>query len=202
MPARVFREEEKREIKKKLLDIGFPMLKEYGLVHMSIPKIAKEAGIGTGTFYRFFQSKEEYIYQLIQYRREILLSEVVTEDIKGGKRKLSKDEVRHMIQLLVDKDKSVYANLNLKDEVKLLKYMQEFSPNIQKEKQITEKLLGWIEKPKEEIDFPVLANLMKSLVLIAQAREELHQEGYERTISLLIDTILNEIYGFEGGRER
>ena len=107
-----------------------------------------------------------------------------------------------MLQLLVDKDKSVYANLNLKDEVKLLKYMQEFSPNIQKEKQITEKLLGWIEKPKEEIDFPVLANLMKSLVLIAQAREELHQEGYERTISLLIDTILNEIYGFEGGRER
>lgn len=202
MPARVFREEEKREIKKKLLDIGFPMLKEYGLVHMSIPKIAKEAGIGTGTFYRFFQSKEEYIYQLIQYRREILLSEVVTEDIKCGKRKLSKDEVRHMIQLLVDKDKSVYANLNLKDEVKLLKYMQEFSPNIQKEKQITEKLLGWIENPKEEIDFPVLANLMKSLVLIAQAREELHQEGYERTISLLIDTILNEIYGFEGGRER
>ena len=91
MPARVFREEEKREIKKKLLDIGFPMLKEYGLVHMSIPKIAKEAGIGTGTFYRFFQSKEEYIYQLIQYRREILLSEVVTEDIKCGKRKLSKD---------------------------------------------------------------------------------------------------------------
>ena len=97
MPVRVFKEEEKSQIREKLLSVGFPMLKEYGLIHMSIPKIAKAAEIGTGTFYHFFKSKEEYIYELITYRRKILLSNVITDDVKNGKRKLSKSEVRQLI---------------------------------------------------------------------------------------------------------
>lgn len=194
MPARVFKEEEKREIKEKLLSVGFPMLKEYGLVHMSIPKIAKAAGIGTGTFYRFFESKEEYIYQLICYHRNILLSEVVTEDIRNGKRKLSREEVRRIIELMIDKEKSVYVNLTLKDEARLYEHVHVFFPDIEKEKSVAGELMSLIDNPKKEIDFPVLANLIKILVLTAQAKDELHKEGYERTVSLLIETILDEIY--------
>lgn len=194
MPVRVFKEEEKLQIREKLLSVGFPLLKEYGMIHMSIPKIAKAAKIGTGTFYRFFKSKEEYIYQLIVYRREILLSEIITEEVKNGKRKLTKEEVRHVIELIVDKDKSVYANLSLSDEAKLFEYIEEFSPDIKEEKNIAGELLGYIDTPKKEIDFPVLFNMVKVLAITSQAENELHPEGYEGTISLIIDTILKEIY--------
>ena len=111
MPVRVFSEENKIEIREKLLKVGFPLLKEYGLTHMSIPKIAKAAGIGTGTFYHFFKSKEDYIYELITYRRKILLSKVITDEVKAGQKKLSPSEVRQLIGLLVDKNKSLYSNL-------------------------------------------------------------------------------------------
>ena len=195
MPVRVFKEEEKSQIREKLLSVGFPMLKEYGLIHMSIPKIAKAAEIGTGTFYHFFKSKEEYIYELITYRRKILLSNVITNDVKNGKRKLSKSEVRQLIGLMVDKDASVYSNLKLNEEAKLFEYMKAFSPNLEHEKEIVVHILAYIDQPKEDINYAVLCNLLKVLVLTSQAADELHLEGYDETISILTENILKEIYG-------
>lgn len=194
MPVRVFKEEEKEEIRERLLDAGFPLLKEHGLIHMSIPKIASAAGIGTGTFYRFFKSKEEYLCQMILRRRKRLLDEVITKEVRDGKRKLSREEVRQLLWKMVDREKSVYANLDLAEEAELLEYMKGFMPDLEREKQAAGEILRFIEKPKEEIDFPVLANLMKVLVLASQARTELHKEGYERTVSILIDAVLREIY--------
>ncbi len=66
MAKRIFTEEEREDIKNRLLDVGFPLLQKYGVIHMSVPKITQAAGIGTGTFYRFFASKEDYILALIR----------------------------------------------------------------------------------------------------------------------------------------
>lgn len=195
MPVRVFKEEERTEIRESLLSVGFPLLKEHGLTHMSIPKLSEAAGIGTGTFYRFFSSKEEYIYQMILYRRKLLLGEILTQEVREGKRKLSREEVRRILEEAVDKEKSVYANLDLREETKLLGYMKGFSPDLEREKEVAQGILRYIDTPKEEIDFPVLANLTKVLVLASQAEKELHQTGYERTISILIDAVIHEIYG-------
>ena len=40
--------------------------------------------------------------------------------------------------------------------------------------------------------------MMKVLAITAQAKEELHDEAYDRTIKLLIDDIMKLIYGKEG----
>lgn len=195
MPVRVFSEDEKTAIREKLLSVGFPMLKEYGLIHMSIPKIAKEAGIGTGTFYRFFASKEEYVYQVIVYQRNIFMNECIPSEVKSGKRKLSRDEVRSLVEMLVDKDKSVYANLSLSDEEKLFGSVQSFYPDVEKEKRVSGFLLELIDEPKESLNFPLLANLFKILAITSEARSELHAEAFEQTVSCIIDMILKEIYG-------
>ena len=193
MPARVFSEDEKITIREKLLSVGFPMLKEYGMVHMSIPKISQAAGIGTGTFYRFFKSKEEYIYQLIGYQRQLLMTQYIPEDVRAGKRKLNKEEVRGMIELIVDKDRSVYANLSLSDENKLFDAIEGLTLDVEREKAKSQMYLSYIDNLKDEIDFTLVANLMKVLAITSQARVELHPEGYDRTIAVIIDFILEQI---------
>ena len=206
MPIRVFSEDEKNVIKEKLLSVGFPLLQEYGVIHMSVSKITKAAEIGTGTFYRFFESKEEYIYQLIQYKRQQLIQNYVPEDVIKGERKLSMDEVRSLIELIVDKDNSVYANMSLQDEAELFKYMSKKAnsesdnksvmvPDIEHEKQVSSVLLKWINASSERLDFALLANMMKVLAITAQAREELHEVAYNKTIELLIDNIMKLVYG-------
>lgn len=194
MPVRVFSEEEKSIIKEKLLSVGFPLLQEYGVIHMSVPKITKAADIGTGTFYRFFESKEDYIYQLILYRRQQMIKKFVPKDVKLGKRKLTKEEVRSFIELIADKNNSVYANMNLQDESHLFKTLS-MQPDIEHEKEVSSVLMDWIGVPMEKVDFALLANLMKVLALTSQAREELHDSAYDKTIELLIDNIMTLIYG-------
>ena len=208
MPIRVFSEEEKDVIKEKLLSVGFPLLQEFGVIHMSVPKITKAAEIGTGTFYRFFESKEEYIYQLIHYKRQQLIRNFIPKEVINGERKLSMDEVRSFIELIVDKENSIYANMSLQDEAELFKYMSKktnsesdnklvTAPNIEHEKQVSDVFLKWIDVPPEGIDFALLANMMKVLAITAQAKEELHVAAYDRTIKLLIDDIMELIYGKE-----
>lgn len=70
MPIRVFSQEEREEIRVKMLDAGFPLLKEYGMTHTSISKITKAAGIGVSTFYNFWKTKEAYMTELISYYRK------------------------------------------------------------------------------------------------------------------------------------
>ena len=65
MAKRVFTEEERAEYREKMLDAGFDLLKQYGMTHMSVAKITEAAGIGVSTFYNFFASKEEYVYEVL-----------------------------------------------------------------------------------------------------------------------------------------
>ena len=69
MAKRVFTEEERAEYREKMLDAGFDLLKQYGMTHMSVAKITEAAGIGVSTFYNFFSSKEEYVYEVLQQQR-------------------------------------------------------------------------------------------------------------------------------------
>lgn len=194
MPVRVFKEDEKLEIKEKMLSVGFPLLQEYGVTHMSIPKIAKAAGIGTGTFYHFFKSKEDYIYQLIQYKRKLFYDELIPEDIKTRKRKLTKGEIRNFLELIADRKKSVYANMTLSDEANLLKYLKNDGPDLEKETRVADGILQYVEGVRSNIDYAMLANQAKVLAFTAQARTELHAEGYDRTIAWIVDSMMELIF--------
>lgn len=195
MAKRIFTEEEREDIKNRLLDVGFPLLQKYGVIHMSVPKITQAAGIGTGTFYRFFASKEEYILALIRYKRSRFLAEYITDDVKAGKRKLTRDELRSFVSLIADRDRSVYANMNLSDEYKLAAALPKLRPDLEHETALADGLLKYVEGVRKDIDYPVLANLMKVLAFTSQGREELHEEGYERTVGVIVDEIMRQIFG-------
>ena len=70
MASRVFKKEEREEKRVQMLETGFALLKEYGMTHMSVDKITSAVGLGKGTFYHFFDSKEDFVYQLIEHQRK------------------------------------------------------------------------------------------------------------------------------------
>ena len=127
MPVRVFTQEEKEAIRIKMLDAGFPLLKEYGMTHTSISKITKAASIGVSTFYNFWKTKEEYMTDLIHYHRAKMLHLLVDKDVLSGKRKLRRDEVKRFFLMLVDEDVSIYAHMTLEDEYNLVSSSKQFA---------------------------------------------------------------------------
>ncbi len=194
MPERVFTDEQRDELRAAMLEAGFPLIKEYGGTHTTISKITNAAGIAKGTFYHFWENKEEYLVTLIRYHRQKMLPLLLGEDVLSGKRKLGKEDVRLYFRYLVDKEKSIYAHMTLEDESLIMQKTSDFEPNEEKESFIATQLLGMIDGVKKDVDFLLLANMTKILVLTAEAKDELHESAYEKTIDTILDKIMELIF--------
>ena len=90
--------------------------------------------------------------------------------------------------------KSIYAHMTLEDESNLIQETSDFEPNEEKESSIANQLLGMIDGVKPDIDLLLLANMTKILVLTAEAKDELHESSYEKTIDTILDKIMELIF--------
>ena len=194
MPVRVFTQEEKDELRIKMLDAGFPLLKEYGMTHTSISKITKAASIGVSTFYNFWKTKEEYMTDLIHYHWRKNLPLLVGEDVLSGKRKIRRDEARRFFLMLVDEKVSIYPHMTLEDEYRLIKSSDRETPDLEKETIITKKVAEYCENTREDLDIGLIANLTKLLALTAESRRQLHESAYQETIDVIVDKILDLLF--------
>ena len=194
MPVRVFTQEEKEAIRIKMLDAGFPLLKEYGMTHTSISKITKAASIGVSTFYNFWKTKEEYMTDLIHYHRAKMLPKIIDQDVLSGKRKLRRDEVKRLFLMLVDEDVSIYAHMTLEDEYKLVSSSKQFAPDLAKETAITYKVAEYCDHARANLDIGLIANLTKLLAITAESRTQLHEAAYKETLDVIVEKILDLIF--------
>jgi AcrR family transcriptional regulator len=64
--TRSFSEQEKEEIRKRLLDLGLKHFSTYGFKKTNVDEIARTAGISKGAFYRFYASKEMLFMDVIE----------------------------------------------------------------------------------------------------------------------------------------
>ncbi|MED0673901.1 TetR/AcrR family transcriptional regulator [Aneurinibacillus aneurinilyticus] len=79
-----FTEEEKEHIRQSLLVKGKELFVKYGLAKTSIDDIILACGIGKGTFYKFFPSKEELYYEILKNEEEVkktVLNELFREKL-------------------------------------------------------------------------------------------------------------------------
>lgn len=194
MTRRVFTEEERELYRQKMLDAGFDLLKQYGMTHMSVAKITEAAGIGVSTFYNFFSSKEEYVYEVMQHRRK-KIPEFIRIVLKD-KEKAGPAEVRAYLKMIVDDRYSVFPSLTPEDEQRLYDMLPEQArPNLKKETEIGNRFFQMIEGVRPDVNFPVVANLIKVYVLAAEGKDILHRAAYEATMERMRDLILYEIFG-------
>lgn len=194
MPVRVFKKDEKEELKRKMLEAGLPLLKEYGMKHMSVAKITEAAGIGTSTFYNFWKNKEEYVAALSEFQEEQIMRMVLTPEMLAGKQKPGKEEVRKYLKTMTDESVSMIPWLTLEDEAVIFAHTDALVPDDVKESEKTLTLLSSVAGVRKNIHPAVIANLVKILALTVESRQELHVSAYEKTTDCLIECILNQIF--------
>ncbi|WP_134684319.1 TetR/AcrR family transcriptional regulator [Brevibacillus migulae] len=66
-----FTESEKEEIRRSLLTKGKELFLKYGLAKTSIDDIVQACGIGKGSFYKFYSSKEELFYAIVKEEERV-----------------------------------------------------------------------------------------------------------------------------------
>ena len=195
MRTRTFSEEEKQEIKQKMKEIGMPMLKEQGLIHMSISKLAEAVGIGKSTFYSFYSSKEEFVEDMLADNRKQLLQSLQAG--LQGRTRYSMEESKAIIRKMVLDADNVYQSFSSEDETALRKmYEKKGVPFVDLEKE--ERVIGFItsmmDGVKEDLDYAFIANMMKIIVLSYEQKEMLHEEGFERTMERMVGLLIDSIF--------
>lgn len=77
-----FTAEEQAVIREKMFTEGIQLFKQYGPRRLTVDKLTKSCGIGKGTFYHFYESKEAYLSAL-----EEILQQPYRDDVSGGIRR-------------------------------------------------------------------------------------------------------------------
>jgi AcrR family transcriptional regulator len=180
------------KVRTQLLDTGFELIKQYGLKKTSVSDIAKRSGIATGTFYNFFPSKEEFVYQLVLYKRQ-MVKEAFDELVADGK--ADKERFRIFLRKLYFEDNDVFQYLS-EDEIDLLRarWKEEYWKNEENDERTSKWVLECLTGLKEDVNWKVFANFTKSIALIRHGKDKLYKEEYEETIDIFIDSILNYLF--------
>lgn len=197
MSPKIFSVSERENLRVRMLEVGFPLLKEHGMTHMSVDKITAAAGIGKSTFYNFFPSKEAFVYELICHERKLFLQYI--GDVLHGREKMTEAEGREIIKKIIFSENSVYQYLTPEDERKLIAaFPKETKADIDKETKVMDMLFSCMENVRKSPDYPVISNLLKIMAMAAEGKDMLHQEGYLRTQEKMFELLFHCIFEKNG----
>ena len=192
---KAFSDSEKDIIDNKLIEAGRDLFSKFGLKKTGIKDITEAVGISQGSFYSFYNSKEELYFTILEIEEEKIQEEILESDIFKGE-----ITVQSFKEFLLKGFKLIDNNKMVK---RLYQNQQEYQQIIRKLpaekienhiKNDTEKLMPIITslQKKEKIierDPEIISGLLRSLFLLSLHREEIGEEIFPDTIELLIELI-------------
>jgi len=98
-----FTDRDRERIRSRLIEVGRELFMQFGFERTRISDLTESVGIGTSTFYQFFDSKEElYVKVLLVERQQ--LEEKIVDAVKTGE--TPRDEVRLLLKTTLEEVQS------------------------------------------------------------------------------------------------
>lgn len=186
--SHVFTEEKKQEIRQNIIETAIELTKTIGFKKMNIKTISNKVGISTGSFYTFFDSKENLAIELI-HELEINSFKKIEEYLK----KYNKIPLEVFIKIYREffrPENNFLLCLKLEDWVWLkthIKDQNHFNNITDIEK--TKSILPYIQGTKKDINLEVVINFIKSIYSMYQNKETFFEESLETNVDMIFDTI-------------
>lgn len=195
----IFPMEKRESIKTTMLEVGIKLVRQKGMQNITISEIAKQTGIGKGTFYHFYNSKESFIYEVILYSKEKIYREInkIVEE-NGG---INRDNFEKLFKIFsLMGDNNIISSITIEDELWLTKKLSlENTLNNSREENIVQSILDHTIGIRENINHHVLANMMKIMALAVENKDILHQDVLQENLELMVSQILDYIFEKEEG---
>lgn len=193
MSPRKFNWQEREKIKIQMLESGYELIKQYGMIHTSVEKVTEAAGLGKGTFYNFFPSKEHFVYEIIQYMRHQLLEQ--WEQLLDGRDKLPMLQAQEFLKQIIFNDRSIYKYLTPEDEEKLHKVLPpEYFLDTERESAVMIRIFQRMEGVRPDMDQHLVGNLLKIMALAQINQEKLHADAMEETLKKMFELLFSCIF--------
>lgn len=186
-----FTEEEMTKLRHELILAGIRLSRELGLQRMSVEKITSAVGIAKGSFYIFFDSKEDFILEIADYaNRE---TEKMLFSALNGRRQMSAHEFISFFNTYIHSDYDLMGGLTVNDFFWLQKHIKKqdlFDPDAQLK--TAQLWLSLINDVRNGVDMGTFINLIKSIYAIREHSDTMVKASIENSIQVILRTI--EIY--------
>lgn len=184
--AAKFTDEDKNNLRVQMIQLGFKMLKSGGIHAVNIDEITRKCFVAKGSFYTLFESKTEFLYQIMIYKRQESkdkINEYLSDDGK-----LSRNGLKAYFHWLADENPNIFSYLNGQHTRWLVsKWPPEYLENQENDEQTARRIISLLSNPKEEPDWKLFCNYLKLLALTLNSRELLIREATDSLISNLIE---------------
>lgn len=189
-----FNEREKEYIRSNLLQHGRQLFGDLGLKKTTISDLTKQVNIAQGSFYLFFESKEELYFEILEqeerYIREELLNKVLLKE------KLTKATFRDFLQ----------QALQFLDESPILRQLFDKSTMNQLLRKLPQEklesnnqgdidfLVPYIEKWQadgimKQLPPEIIVSMIRSLIILSLQKEMIGESNYKSTMDQLVQFI-------------
>ncbi|MDR5586377.1 MULTISPECIES: TetR/AcrR family transcriptional regulator [Clostridium] len=189
----IFDEETKKHLRKQMLENGFQLIKLYGLKRTTVEDITKKSGVAKGTFYNFFKNKEDFVYEIIIFKRDKAKEEF--QNLLDESKQLNRAQLKKYLEILVFGDYNLFVYLN-DAEIAMLKarWPQEYLINEKNDENTSLWILKHINNISENCNWKVFSNYIKSIAIIQVNKEQLHKDAYKETLEHFINNILDYVF--------
>lgn len=198
---RGFNEQEKEHIKSALLEKGKILFSTYGLKKTSVGDLTKAVGIAQGTFYLFFQSKEELYFEILEYEEEIIKEDILNYNIFSEDDPIASiKKLIHQTFLLLEESplfKHVYTDDLMESFIRKLP-PEKIEANIKKDHSAFRPILQkWKEQGIQiKKDPEIFTSTIRSIFLLSLHKKEIGESIYDETIKCLIDFTIDGLIAY------
>ena len=193
--ARGFTDRERDIIRNDLINKGRELFGLYGLKKTSIEELTKAVGIAQGTFYSFFNSKEELYLEVMDREGEIIKEKFLKED--NNIEKLTRESFKIFFKKVLDVVNSnpIIKQMFFEEEVDLL--VRKIPPEKMKEynKRFLYDFLPLIKKWQKEGAIinthrpEVIVTVLQTMYHPILHKKDYDDEVFEDMIELLVDIV-------------
>jgi len=190
---RPWSEKEKEIIKKTLLVEARRLFEKYGLQKTTVDEIVRAANISKGSFYIFYQSKEELYFDVLEEVEREFKDKMFKNAFKPdmNRRKSFKSFLNQMIELLITMP--LYKEITSSNYELLLRKLPEetLEKHIQRDQEDVSKFFnywmdqGWMRR----VDIDALNGLLLSLIHFVIHRDDFEGANFEAGTKLWVDAL-------------
>ena len=191
---RSFSEEEKERIKNLLYEKGRELFSIYGLKKTGVAELAAAAGIAQGSFYIFFDSKEELYFRVMEIEEERIQAKFKAKLLDGKKmnRQKFKEFLQEALQVFQENPliRQLWTDRELETLLKRLPRKMLDRHTSRDTDTLVPLIKHWQSEGSMVKESPeVLVGVIRALFFIPLHQDEIGAEIYPRVADLYIEMI-------------
>ncbi len=189
---RGFTDREKEMIKQKLYEKGMEFLKSYGVRKTNVEDITQAVGISKGSFYLFFNSKEEFFYELIEISHDALAKEAKRILLSEGP---LENKIRLILKQYICSQEALGFLVSAEEIQYILRKLpaEKLEHHLAQDNDVFKDLLQAAGISLDKVNSHVVENLTKLIFLAQMNTNILDKSAIDETCDIIIEALIKYV---------